>query len=209
MQAGALEARRGELEDLTTRRREAETLVQRARSTRAAIDELYDKRLGSESARLTAVMLDVKRLAQQAGLSGIEAINYGDEEVRGLPLVKKSITFGAQGSYQQLRAFINLLELSPSFMSLDEIPRGGESAALRLQRGCRPGSRSRRDVERSRRRQRVTLGKREKRCCSARRVTRARAGGWASKPGGGASPPGTAASLVRGVDGAGGREVVG
>ena len=135
LQAGALESRRKELEETSARRRETEALVQRARSTRAAIDELYDKRLGSEAARLTAVMLEVKHLAGQAGLSGIEAINYGDEEVHDLPLVKKSITFGAGGSYAQLRAFINLLELSPSFMSLDEIRvEGGDPGGrLRLQ----------------------------------------------------------------------------
>ena len=135
LQAGALESRRRELEEVSARRREAEALVQRARSTRAAIDELYDERLGSEAARLTAVMLEVKHLAQQAGLSGIEAINYGDEVVTGMPLVKKSITFSAGGSYEQLRAFINLLELSPSFMSLDEIrvAEGDPGGRLRLQ----------------------------------------------------------------------------
>ena len=132
LQAGALESRRDELQEVTARRRETEALVQRARSTRAAIDELYDERLGSEAERLTAVMLEVKHLAQQAGLSGIEAINYGDEAVIEMPLVKKSITFGAGGGYEQLRAFINLLELSPSFMSLDEIRVAGDAPGGRL-----------------------------------------------------------------------------
>jgi Tfp pilus assembly protein PilO len=135
LQAGALESRRQQLDETTAKRRETEALVQRARATRAAIDELYDKRLGSEAVRLTAVMLEVKHLARQAGLSGIEAINYSDEVVRELPLIKKSITFSAGGSYSQLRAFINLLELSPSFMSLDEIRvEGGDPGdRLRLQ----------------------------------------------------------------------------
>lgn len=132
LQAGALESRQKELDETTAKRRQTEALVQRARATRAAIDELYDKRLGSEAARLTAVMLEVKHLASQAGLSGIEAITYGDEEVRELPLIKKSITFAATGSYEQLRAFINLLELSPSFMSLDEIRVEGGEAGSRL-----------------------------------------------------------------------------
>ena len=132
LQAGAIASRQKELDEVTARRREAEAMLGRARSTRAAIDELYDKRLGSEATRLTAVMIEVKRLAGQAGLTGIEAITYGDEEVRGLPLVKKSITFGAQGSYEQLRAFINLLELSPTFMSLDEIRVEGGEGGRRL-----------------------------------------------------------------------------
>ena len=135
LQAGALEARRRELDEMTARRRETEALLLRARSTRAAIDELYDKRLGSQAERLTAVMLEVKKLARQAGLTGIDAISYGDEVVQELPLVKKSITFTAAGGYDQLRGFINLLELSPSFMSLDEIrvSGGGDRGDLRLQ----------------------------------------------------------------------------
>ena len=134
LQAGAITSRQEELEELQKRRRETEALVERARTTRSAIDELYGQRLGSEAARLTAVMLEVKQLARKAGLSGIEAINYADEAVKDLPLNKKSITFSAQGSYAQLRGFINLLELSPSFMSLDEIRvQGEEGGRLRLQ----------------------------------------------------------------------------
>jgi Tfp pilus assembly protein PilO len=137
LQSGALASRRQELDDLTGQRRETEALVATGRSTRAAIAELYDKRLGSEASRLTAVMLEVKHLTRQAGLSGMEAITYHDEPVQGLPLLKKSITFSLQGSYDQLRAFIDLLELSPSFLSLDEIRvHGGDAndqGRLRLQ----------------------------------------------------------------------------
>lgn len=134
LQAGAISSRQEELEEIAKRRRETDALVQRARTTRHAIDELYDERLGSEAVRLTAVMIEVKQLARTAGLSGIEAISYDDETVRELPLTKKSITFSAEGSYEELRGFINLLELSPSFLSLDEIRvHGEEGGRLRLQ----------------------------------------------------------------------------
>lgn len=133
LQAGALASRRQQLEELSRHRQESEALVKSGRATRVAIDELYDQ-VGTEATRLTAVMLEVKHLARQAGLSGMEAINYGDEPVQGLPLLRKSITFGLAGSYDQLRAFINLLELSPSFLSLDEIRvQGGDGEVLRLQ----------------------------------------------------------------------------
>ena len=80
-------------------------------------------------------MLEVKHLAHQAELGGLETISYSDQPVVGLPLNRKSITFAAEGSYDQLRAFINLLELSPSFLSLDEIrvEDGGAAGRLRLQ----------------------------------------------------------------------------
>jgi Tfp pilus assembly protein PilO len=135
LQTGALERRRAQLDEISHRRREAEGLVARARATRAAIDELYATSLGAEESRLTAVMLEVKHLAHQAGLGGLETISYADEPVVGLPLLKKSITFAADGSYDDLRAFINLLELSPSFLSLDEIrvDEAGDNGRLRLQ----------------------------------------------------------------------------
>jgi Tfp pilus assembly protein PilO len=135
LQAGAIEGRKSTLEEVARRRHDAEALVARARSTRAAIDELYAERLGDEASRLTAIMLEVKHLARQAGLGGMEAINYNDEQVQNLPLVRKSILFGAEGDYEQLRSFINLLELSPSFISLDEIhvEDKGDGRNLRLQ----------------------------------------------------------------------------
>jgi hypothetical protein len=135
LEAGSLARRRDQLEEVSSRRREAEALVARARSTRAAIDELYATSLGAEESRLTAVMLEVKHLAHQAGLAGLETISYADQPVVGLPLNRKSITFAAEGSYDELRAFINLLELSPSFLSLDEIrvDEAGGAGGLRLQ----------------------------------------------------------------------------
>jgi Tfp pilus assembly protein PilO len=135
LQSGALAARRAELDDLSRRRRAAEAMLEQATGTRAAVEHLYADRLGSEASRLTAVMLEVKHLARRAGLAGMEAISYGTDPVPGLPLVRKSITFSAEGTYAQLRSFVDLLEQTPSFLSLDEIrvedeAQGGQ---LRLQ----------------------------------------------------------------------------
>ena len=132
LQVGAVESRRQELATLRGRRQERERLVEQARATRGAVDRLYKERLGTQASRLTAVMLEVKRLARQAGLGGLEAINYGDDPVQGLPLDKKTIVFHASGSYEQLRAFINLLELSPSFLTLEEIRVQEDAGSQRL-----------------------------------------------------------------------------
>ena len=145
--------------------------MQRAHSTRAAIDDLYDQRLGSEAARLTAVMLEAK----QPGAAGGAHRHRGDQlrrrAVAELPLLKKSITFSAVGSYPQLRGFINLLELSPSFLSLDEIRvSGGDPGRLRLQvrlstmfvepdrEDCRHACRGRPGVKLGTREKRLLLG---------------------------------------------------
>jgi Tfp pilus assembly protein PilO len=121
LEAGEVRERREELAELSARRRASEGLLQQARANRSAIDGLYAERLGSQSRRLTAVMLQVKQLARQAGLTGVQAIDYGDQLVEELPLRHKSIGFAATGTYEQLRSFINLLELSETFLTLEEI----------------------------------------------------------------------------------------
>jgi Tfp pilus assembly protein PilO len=121
LRAGEVSARREVLAEVSAKRRAAEDLLQRAQANRAALDGMYEGRLGSQARRLTAVMLQVKQLARQAGLVGVQAIDYGDQLIEGLPLRRKSIGFSAQGSYEQLRSFINLLELSDSFLTLEEV----------------------------------------------------------------------------------------
>jgi Tfp pilus assembly protein PilO len=66
-------------------------------------------------------MLQVRQLARPAGLTGVRAFDYGDLLVEDLPLRRKSIGFAAVGSYEQLRSFINLLELADTFLTLEEI----------------------------------------------------------------------------------------
>jgi Tfp pilus assembly protein PilO len=121
MQVGAVATRRQELATLRARREGRERLVASARSTRLAVDHLYKEGLGTQAMRLTAVMLEVKRLAHQAGLGGVEAFTYTDEVDKEMPLDRKTIVFSANASYDQLRGFINLLELSPSFLTLEQI----------------------------------------------------------------------------------------
>ena len=48
-------------------------------------------------------------------------IHYPDEPIRSYGLVKRSIVFGVDGTYLALRRFINFLELTDSFVTLEEI----------------------------------------------------------------------------------------
>ena len=50
-----------------------------------------------------------------------QAINYPEEEIADFHLVERSFVFTVEGTYQQLRTFINFLELSPSFLILKEV----------------------------------------------------------------------------------------
>jgi hypothetical protein len=133
LEASSVRQQRATLAEVTQARREAEGLLRRARTARAAIDRVYHDRLGTEEERLTRVMLEVKQLARQAGLSGLQTISYAGATAAGAPLATKSITFAAEGDYQQLRNFINLLEVTESFLAISEIRVQDASGGGRLQ----------------------------------------------------------------------------
>lgn len=114
-----LENRRGELAKLAAESRQQEALLNRIRTDvedRARLYELFSTR----SRRLTAVNAEVKSLARRAGLDP-RAFNYGEEEVEQYDLIKRSFSFGVEGTYVELRRFINLLELSPTFLTLEDV----------------------------------------------------------------------------------------
>ena len=133
LQARAVEERERTLAELTAQRQESELLLRRASATRLALDSLYGDRLGTRARRLTAVLARVKELARQAGLAGIEAIAYRDEQVEDVPLVRHWIDFRASGGYEQLRRFVNLLEVTDAFLTLEEIRVHGDPGGGQLQ----------------------------------------------------------------------------
>lgn len=118
---GAIEERRSQLERLEAERRQLEGALTAAESTRENIEELYREHFGTRAERLTRMMARVKELAATAGLSGIETISYPEDRIEEFGLVRTSIVFGASGDYEELRRFINLLEVSDSFITLEQV----------------------------------------------------------------------------------------
>lgn len=108
------------LAELEKERVDVETMLVEAEQTRAGIEMLYQERFATESERLTDVLREVRELAQRAGLSP-DSISYPEEEIAGQGLVRKHIGFTVQGNYSSLRRFINFLELSGSFLTLESI----------------------------------------------------------------------------------------
>ena len=106
---------------------------QRCEANREGIAELYAERFSTRRQRLTEVTIEVKWLARQAGLDP-QAITYPEERIESYGLVKRSFKFGVQGTYAELRRFINLLELSPSFLTLEGVTlaQGTQGAELRM-----------------------------------------------------------------------------
>lgn len=118
---------RRELEPLAQRRSELEALVTRVKTNRAQVGRLYDERFATRSQRLTRFTAEVKDLAAAAGLEP-ESITYPEEEIEDYGLIKRSFIFTVEGTYLELRRFINLLEISGSFLALEglSLSEGGE-----------------------------------------------------------------------------------
>lgn len=115
-------------------RRELEALVERVRTNRAQVAELYDKRFSTRRNRLTAVTAEIKDLAAKAGLAP-SSFTYPEEQIEDYGLVKRSFVFSVEGTYGALRKFINLLELSPSFLTVEQVRLAGspeEGPELRI-----------------------------------------------------------------------------
>ena len=80
----------------------------------------YGQRLATEEANLTKVIAEVKSLAAQAGLIP-DAIRYEKESMEEDELIRRTLSFPVEGTYEQLRRLINFLELSESFLILEQI----------------------------------------------------------------------------------------
>lgn len=116
-------------------REQLQRYLERLSSSSEGIDELYREHFGTEAQRLTQVRSEIKRLSSLAGLEPT-ALNYPRSDLEEIDLLRMGITFGVEGSYEQLRQLINLLELSDQFLALEEVSlnRTGErgSASYRL-----------------------------------------------------------------------------
>lgn len=109
-------------------------LARAADTNRADVERLYTERFSTEAGRFTDLIREIKRLAEHAGLDPRE-IGYPEEQLGGFDLERRSFQFTVEGSYANLRMFLYLLELSPSFVTVDQIQVGerkGKGLSVRL-----------------------------------------------------------------------------
>jgi Tfp pilus assembly protein PilO len=123
-QVQSLEADLGEaqkqLQPQSLRRKELERSIQRAGAADVAVKQLYDEQFSTRSQRLTRVTTEVKSLARKAGLNP-RSLSYPEETIEDYGLVKRSFVFSVEGTYLELRQFLNLLEHSESFLTLESV----------------------------------------------------------------------------------------
>jgi len=129
------------LEDLDARQEQAQAQLDQARHARittemqiaaykkvqADLQVLYNDRWSTALLRLTSLIDEVKKLA---AASHLEPPSYqfttgegkGNSGTRGaIGTTAVSIAFNVQGTYEQVRRLINLLELSDQFVIIDGI----------------------------------------------------------------------------------------
>lgn len=112
-------------------RRSAEQQIAGYRKVQTDLQSLYNDRWSTKQQRLTALIVEVKRLTATSQLvppsisfSGSQEIEKGGAQ--GTSTV--GITFTVQGTYQQIRRLINLLELSDQFVIIEGIGLAGSGA---------------------------------------------------------------------------------
>lgn len=121
-----IESVREQLKPLQERRAAVERSLQRARAAKEQIAVLYSERFSTRSERLTRVTAEVKTLARKAGLNP-KSISYPQQEIEDYGLVKRSFVFPVEGTYAELRQFLNLLELTDSFLTLEAVTLSDDS----------------------------------------------------------------------------------
>lgn len=97
-----------------------EELNTAAQTTRDQTARLLVDKFATESGRFTNLIREIRQLSEHAGLDPRE-MGYPEETYAELGLVRRSFVFSVQGSYLNLRAFLYLLELSPSYVTVDQI----------------------------------------------------------------------------------------
>ncbi|MCB1037470.1 MAG: hypothetical protein KDD47_26805 [Acidobacteria bacterium] len=132
---GRLERLRERSTKLQGEESELASLVERAATNRSRIETLYDQRLSTQSERLTAVIAEVRDLARQSGLEP-STVSYPEQYLEDFGLERKGFVFAVSGTYADLRKLINALQLTETFVSLDEVgltqDSGGNSSRLRI-----------------------------------------------------------------------------
>lgn len=131
-----LERARDEHAETTTRFDERERIWIAMVENRQRLEELLDGRLSTQRNRFTAIVSELRQLANRTGLEPA-SVSYPDESLEAYGLVRTSFVFSVEGSYSDLRAFLHLLDLSPSFLVVDQLTvvedgRGTLRISLRL-----------------------------------------------------------------------------
>jgi hypothetical protein len=110
-------------------RRSSELQLASYRKVQENLQTLYNDHWSTQSARFTALINEVKKLAVASQLipRSYSFVHTDEKNAKtsGVGTSVVDISFTVQGTYEQARRLINLLELSPQFVIIDGISLGG------------------------------------------------------------------------------------
>lgn len=115
------------LESVRGQRIEMERYLARVSSSDQGISRLYLEHFETESLRFTNTLAEIKSLARSAGLNPT-TLNYPKEDLSEIDLRRLRVNFQVDGSYAQLRQFVNLLEVTDQFLALEQVSLNSSSA---------------------------------------------------------------------------------
>jgi len=123
------------VDDLHTRLEQAQSQLETARERRLdlqgqldahdqlvrTIEEVFDKWWSTPDERLTRVIKEVQALGVKSGMVP-RAMSFSNSDGNSqLGTTTMGISFNVEGTYQQARQMINLIELSDEFLIIDSI----------------------------------------------------------------------------------------
>jgi hypothetical protein len=139
-----LAQKEAELDQAHTARLTAERTYQSYRQIERDVKQIYDEHWATQTERLTLLIAEVKRLAEASSMTpaaygfsrvAVSDADPGHRKRLAIGATEVGITFSVEGTYEQVRRLINLLELSRQFVIIDRISlaaREGQTLTLDL-----------------------------------------------------------------------------
>ena len=121
-----LDSQEQRLRGLENQKQELQTQLTRVSTNERQVRQLYSERLPPRSQALVRVNAEVRNLASQAGLE-YRSISFPEDDIDKYGLIERSFVFSVEGTYPELRRFLNLLEVSRSFLTAREIKVAGNA----------------------------------------------------------------------------------
>jgi Tfp pilus assembly protein PilO len=97
-------------------KRQTETIRKNGEDT----ERFFKETLGTRSKAYVGTLEDILKMAREPGLQAGNR-SYHPEEVKGLPLTQVAITLPIEGTYKQLVGFLERVERSPRFLTVDKV----------------------------------------------------------------------------------------
>lgn len=119
----------------------AERQIAEYKKIQQDVSDIYDNQWSTQARRLTALIVEVKRLAAVNQLtpptySFAQTASKKQNPSDKVGASQMTITFTVQGTYQQIRRLINAIELSDQFVIIEQIglsSESGERLSMNLQ----------------------------------------------------------------------------